>query len=568
MSDDVITRDENGDLAVRTVTATEGGTGSQYDDLYARTTDGKRALRVVGGGGGAVDSVNGKTGSVEITAEDIPVGDSNVAQSLDNKVSKEGDTLNGPLNFLPQSTALTFNGKALLRATTSPILGGRKSTEAPIEEMEVNFINQLGIPRGWGSTARAHIVVGGRYAPTDLTLPKSLSDFSYLYTGSTTSKYIHGHIYYRAYGATSWTDLSPELNYINNNASTYTLESLSSFFSSSDAKLAKVYNEAKLPTTGAYTVFSLGWAYTDSENAPALLAVELATGKLYYYQGTEENCNSSAWKEFNFGTGGADDNGLEGDYCCRYGIVDETQSGLPEQGNGNQVIIPAGLVMDIPGVSGLTTNATAITHDLTATINCELFYASGEIIEATDVFFQQEEPEDGTTDFAAWWNGTEWKFKSNDTGNVFRPANAVRVAKCIFTDGNLTRLCFTGCRLLNKQEWLPLSGGTMFGPIQAAAAPGFTIKDNVGDTVMTFSAIRMTANKSIAPRVNDLYDLGRPAAKWANIYAHKINNGMDISVPATSGTMVVATPPTATGNYVLKAIVAEDGTMTTTWVTE
>ena len=56
--------------------------------------------------------------------------------------------------------------------------------------------------------------------------------------------------------------------------------------------------------------------------------------------------------------------------------------------------------------------------------------------------------------------------------------------------------------------------------------------------------------------------------KWANIYAHKINNGMDISLPATSGTMVVATPPTATGNYVLKAIVAEDGTMTTTWVTE
>ncbi len=62
--------------------------------------------------------------------------------------------------------------------------------------------------------------------------------------------------------------------------------------------------------------------------------------------------------------------------------------------------------------------------------------------------------------------------------------------------------------------------------------------------------------------------LGNPLGKWANIYAHKINNGMDISVPATSGTMVVATPPTAAGNYVLKAIVAEDGTMTTEWVTE
>lgn len=51
MSDDVITRDENGDLAVRTVSATEAESTSQYDDLYARTTDGKRALRVVGGDG-------------------------------------------------------------------------------------------------------------------------------------------------------------------------------------------------------------------------------------------------------------------------------------------------------------------------------------------------------------------------------------------------------------------------------------------------------------------------------------------------------------------------------------
>lgn len=51
MSDDVITRDENGDLAVRTVSATEAESTRQYDDLYARTTDGKRALRAVGGDG-------------------------------------------------------------------------------------------------------------------------------------------------------------------------------------------------------------------------------------------------------------------------------------------------------------------------------------------------------------------------------------------------------------------------------------------------------------------------------------------------------------------------------------
>lgn len=269
------------------------------------------------------------------------------------------------------------------------------------------------------------------------------------------------------------------LSYINNNASTYTLESLSSFFVSSDAKLAKVYNEANLPTTGAYTVFSLGWTYTDSENAPALLAVELATGKLYYYHGTEANCTSSTWKEFNFGAGGGsspDNNGLEGDYCARYGIVDETQSGLPRQGTGNQVIIPVGLVLDVPGVPGLTTVASQITHNLTATTSGELWLANGEVIEVLDMNWTETEPDDGTTGFAGWWNGKEAKFKSNDTGNVWRAANAVRVAKFVMTDGNLTRLCFTGCRLLNKQEFAPKDRGLPEYPTEEGT---YTLKATV-----------------------------------------------------------------------------------------
>lgn len=403
------------------------------------------------GGDGAVKSVNGKTGSVEITAEDIPVGDSNVAQSLDNKVSKEGDTLNGPLNFLPQSTALTFNGKALLRATKSPILGGRKSTEAPIEEMEVNFINQLGIPRGWGSTARAHIVVGGRSAPTDLTLPKSLSDFSYLYTGSTTSKYIHGHIYYRAYGATSWTDLSPELNYINNNASTYTLESISSLFTSSDAKLAKVYNEAKLPTTGAYTIFSLGWTYTDSENAPALLAVELATGKLYYYQGTEANCTSTAWKEFNFGGAtpqSADDYGIRGDYCSKYGVIKIGTK--PDIISSTEILWVGPNIIKMPGTlanpsESLVTVANSITHTIHKTTDFDLVYVHGldDLLECDKVCFSRTKPtEEGTCQ--VWFNGIEWKFRDVNQGNVWTAARCQPLGRVIFTDGTPTRIDYVG----------------------------------------------------------------------------------------------------------------------------
>lgn len=194
----------------------------------------------------------------------------------------------------------------------------------------------------------------------------------------------------------------------------------------------------------------------DLASIDALPAQAGNAGKFLSTDGT-----TASWEPAPGGGSSADNNGLEGDYCSKYGIVDETKSGLPTQGTGNQIVIPAQLVMDVPGVSGLTTNATAITHDLVSTTDCEIFLAEGTVIEATEVYWQTTEPEDGQTGYLAWWNGTEWKFKSSDTGNVWRAANAVRIAKCVFTDGNLTRLCFTGCRVLNKQEYVPISDRSM-----------------------------------------------------------------------------------------------------------
>lgn len=299
------------------------------------------------------------------------------------------------------------------------------------------------------------------------------------------------------------------------------------------------------------------------------------------------------------GTGGggggssADNNGLEGDYCSKYGIVDETKTGLPTQGSGNQIIIPAQLVMNVPGVSGLTTNASAITHYLMSTTDCEIFLAGGTVIEATDVFFQTDEPDNGATGYAAWWNGTEWKFKSNDTGNAWSAANAVRIAKCIFTDGSLTRLSFTGCRVLDKQEWLPKNGFTQAGPLNysivlgtttqytyhtymAATAADFRLSVNGKRISFGYGKIGMINSESKSAYSLRHFDegegfIGTKVRPWDGIYVKTINGGADnaaITVPTTSGTMVVATPPTTAGNYVLKATVAEDGTATTQWVLE
>lgn len=430
MSDDVITRDENGDLAVRTVTATAAESTSQYDDLYARTTDRKRALRVVGGGdsgGGAVDSVNGKTGVVVLTGADIK--------------------------------ATLTDGNASETATVTQHLQTLKNDDAEKGDA-IQGIQEL-IPENASST---------NHLATQADLPK----------------------------------------------------------------------------------------------------------------------------------GGTDNNGLEGDYATRYGIVDETTSGLPRMGAGNQVIIPAGLVLDVPGVSGLTTVGSQISHDLTATTNCEIWLANGTAIEVLDMFWSETEPEDGTEGFAGWWNGSEMKFKSNDTGNVWRPANAVRVAKCVFTDGNLTRLCFTGCRLLNKQEWLPLSGGNLMGKlsfdysggpygtqnfIESTDYEGGTNFIGVGQGGQGFTFIissrselsRTQYNMSrgaFGPSAGSKCDLGTRLIRWETVRAFALSSS-DLSgddnrvlIPNVSGTMVVATPPTSEGTYILKATVSGDGTITTTWVAE
>ena len=68
-------------------------------------------------------------------------------------------------------------------------------------------------------------------------------------------------------------------------------------------------------------------------------------------------------------------------------------------------------------------------------------------------------------------------------------------------------------------------------------------------------------------------NIGTNVFRWGTVYCKalnvpKINNGADIAVPETGGTMVVATPPSGAGTYVLKAVVDGDGNITTQWVAE
>ena len=72
MNDDALTRNGQGELAVRTV-STSGDNYVDKNDVYTRDNDGKLCVRTVGngGGGGDVTSVNGKTGAVILTGADL-----------------------------------------------------------------------------------------------------------------------------------------------------------------------------------------------------------------------------------------------------------------------------------------------------------------------------------------------------------------------------------------------------------------------------------------------------------------------------------------------------------------
>lgn len=144
--------------------------------------------------------------------------------------------------------------------------------------------------------------------------------------------------------------------------------------------------------------------------------------------------------------------GIRGDYSTRYGIL-ECPDGILEI-SGMQVTLLPRVVMQCTGKEQKTTNASRLPHIITSTSDIDLFYVDGgSLYECGDVFYQEEEPENGQANYVAWWNPitSTWKFKSNDTGNVFREESACRLAH-IHTDGtSITRVDYIGNRVLDDE---------------------------------------------------------------------------------------------------------------------
>lgn len=237
--------------------------------------------------------------------------------------------------------------------------------------------------------------------------------------------------------------------------------------------------------------------------------------------------------------------GLEGDYCSKYGIADETKSGLPYQGNGNQVIIPAQLQLDMYGTPGLTTVSSKITVDLTPTTNCEVWLESGTgtVYQPTKTYWQETEPAESSEACEVWVSSAGIQVKSNDTGNVFRKTNITRVVKCIFTDGNLTRLCFTGCRVQNKQEYAPKDSVVQNIPFASTKAP--QVGYNAGGAAAYLAPLGFgysEADAVITPASGTTIDLATQNNRQFPFAA--VKDGVIDSIFATSGTWGATTIPT------------------------
>lgn len=187
--------------------------------------------------------------------------------------------------------------------------------------------------------------------------------------------------------------------------------------------------------------------------------------------------------------------GIKGDYSTHYGILD-CPNGLIDITGNKKLRVHSGIVMQCAGQRAKTTIASDNIIDVDSTSNFVLFYACGAFLECGDVFYQEEEPDNGVSNYVAWFNPNEatnptlqWQFKSNDTGNVFRPTVATPIANVYLNDTGtaITRVDHIGYRILDDECFALKSELPKNGQLMTGQAP--SIPDIDKDTINTIDLL-------------------------------------------------------------------------------
>lgn len=160
--------------------------------------------------------------------------------------------------------------------------------------------------------------------------------------------------------------------------------------------------------------------------------------------------------------------GIQADYSTHYGILDCPNGLITYSINNKEVEIQPNVVLQMAGSDTKTMIASKTTYEIEETGKVILFFTkttseSGTtqlgFIEAGDVFYQEEEPTNGTTSFLAWWKPSLglWQFKSNYTGNVWRTAIATPIANINAGTTGITSVNYIGYRIIDDDIFAQLS---------------------------------------------------------------------------------------------------------------
>lgn len=194
--------------------------------------------------------------------------------------------------------------------------------------------------------------------------------------------------------------------------------------------------------------------------------------------------------------------GIEADYAVHYGIID-CPNGLIEYNTTNKdIVIKSGIVLQTAGNPLRTTIASDINYTIQETGKITLFYAQGEILEAGDVFYQENEPENGVTSYLAWYKPSlgKWQFKSNATGNVFREATATPIANVNVGETLITSISYIGYRIFDDDCFASLSD------IDSINETISTLNDTINSDILTGNKL-MTGTIETIQNLSESSDL-------------------------------------------------------------
>ncbi len=160
--------------------------------------------------------------------------------------------------------------------------------------------------------------------------------------------------------------------------------------------------------------------------------------------------------------------GIQADYSLHYGILDCPRGLIEYSINNKEIKIQSGVVLKAAGADMKTTIASATTYEVEETGDVTLFFtrtesSSGTIqvgfLEAGDVYYQEEEPDNGITSFLAWWQPSKklWQFKSAYTGNVWRTAVATPIANIKAGATGITNIDYIGYRIIDDDIFVQQS---------------------------------------------------------------------------------------------------------------